>query len=117
MVASAGVAVDKPGAPADPRAVMVGTHHGLDLTSHRATALTAELVDNAAFLIALDRRTQSDILTRYRTDAHRVPLLMAYRPDVGEADVADPYHGTDEDYARAFGLIAAGIEGLARSLK
>lgn len=116
-VASAGVAVDRPGAPADPRAVAVGAHHGLDLTTHRATALTPEMVERTDLLIALDQRTKADLLARYGADARRVPLLMSYRPDVGEADVADPYYGTDEDYARAFALIAAGIEGLARSLK
>ncbi|HRK18638.1 MAG TPA: low molecular weight protein-tyrosine-phosphatase [Hyphomicrobiaceae bacterium] len=116
-VASAGVAVDRPGAPADPRAVAAGARYGLDLTSHRAAALTVDLVASADFLIALDQRTQSEILARYGTDTCRVPLLMSFQPNAGGPDVADPYYGTDEDYARALNLISAGIDGLVRSLR
>lgn len=115
-VASAGVAVDRAGAPADPRAVKVAGRHGLVLAGHAATPLTPDLVRRSHLLIGLDSRTRDDIVQRFGVDADRAPLLMSFARDHDVIDVADPYYGTDDDYARAFDLISAGVDGLIEHL-
>lgn len=116
-VTSAGVAVDRIGAPADPRAVRVAKGNGLDLGAHRAAALTADLVSRADLLVALDTRTRDDITARFDLDRNDVRLLLSFAPDASSTDVADPYDGNDGDYEAAFDLISRGIEGLRRSLR
>jgi protein-tyrosine phosphatase len=47
----------------------------------------------------------------------RVTSLMAFAPETGVTDVADPWAGTAADYAHAFSLIRAGVDGLVASLR
>jgi protein-tyrosine-phosphatase len=103
VFASAGWAADDDG-PAEANAVAVARDAGLDLTAHRTRRLTRELVEDAALVLALDRRALAEVAA-LGGDA-KAELLA-------DADVADPYGGSADDYRRTYAELERAIRGRA----
>ena len=90
MVESAGTSA-RPGDPASEGSALMARERGLDLATHRARLLTADLVHRADLILAMS----SSHLTRIAQlgGAEKAHLLTAYVGEVG-MDVADPF-GSD----------------------
>ena len=116
VVASAGVAPSRIGAPADPRAVACAGKAGLDLSTHRTQAVDVEMLKRAHQILALDLSVRDQLLALGPEARTRIRLLMDYAPAPGVAEVADPWSGTVADYDHAFGLIQAATDRLVASL-
>jgi protein-tyrosine-phosphatase len=104
------------GAPASEGAYLVGLERGLDLSGHRATLLTRELVDEADVILTMARHH------RARVDElggeGRVFVLGEFAGREGdEAEVSDPFGGDLDVYrdtcAELEALVAAVAERLA----
>jgi protein-tyrosine-phosphatase len=103
-VRSAGVAAYD-GLPASEGAIRAAAKHGIDLSAHRTSALTPQLVEWADLILAMG----VGHLERAATygAAERVALLTAFA-DGEEGSVAegrgvpDPFGGDDTDYDRTF---------------
>ena len=113
--ASAGAAPSPVGSPADPRASACMAHRGLDLSAHRSRLADAALVSGADRVFALDRIVRDD-LVRTAPQA-RINLLLDLIPQLGLADVADPWHGTAADYDAACSLIETAVAALIADLQ
>ena len=94
-----------PGRPASDYAERVAERHDLDLSSHRSTPLSADLVAWADLILTMGsghlRRVlelggegKSHLLGAYATDADRAEDGGA------ELEVPDPFGGNDETYER-----------------
>ena len=117
-VASAGVAVDRIGAPADPRAIACVAARGLDLTGHTTRAADGVSLAGASRVYALDRGIMSQLQSRVSADIDQhVRLLTSLVPSLGIDDIADPYDGTATDYERAFAVIEAAVAALVADLR
>ncbi len=90
-VSSAGT-VASPGMAASPLAVQEMSRRGLDLSRHRAEALTVELIHRAERIYVMSHEHRATVLDLVPSAASRVALLLDDQP------IADPIGGTAENY-------------------
>ena len=110
---AAGVAPSPIGGPASSGARAIAKLQGLDLSAHQSQAADADLLSSAAHIIALDRSVRDELMARTPPALHcRIKLLMSYAASLNQDDVADPWDGTTDDYARAFREIETAIPAL-----
>jgi protein-tyrosine-phosphatase len=86
-VESAGVAAAH-GESADERAIRVAKEHSLDLSSHRARQLTAELLASVDLVVGMERHHVDQALKQ----GARAAVTIGHGP------VRDPFGGNLEDY-------------------
>ncbi|MFJ8039486.1 low molecular weight phosphotyrosine protein phosphatase [Kitasatospora sp. NPDC096147] len=89
------------GEPADPLMVQTMARIGYDLSGHRAALLTAELVDWADELIAVDTETTRAV-RRLAGPARTVHQLS-------DQGIFDPWGGPPDDFARTVREIEAAL--------
>lgn len=117
-VSSAGVGAFE-GSPPSGGAVRVAAEHGIDLSGHVATHLTADLVAEADLVLTMSASHLARVVQLGGAD--RVALLTAFaegEDDPGRgAPIPDPIGGPDEEYARTYdvldGLVERVLERLA----
>ena len=119
QVRSAGIIAGRDGLP-PPEAVRAAAEIGANIKNHLSTPLTAELLDSAAMVVAMDRMNVEHILNLVPDLGPRLHLLRQFAPidpdDPRRFDIPDPIGGTPELYRQSYGQIAAGIDGLADKL-
>lgn len=93
--------LDLGNAPASPDAVEVLSEIGVDLTSHRSTYLTAELIRSADLVVAMAERHR-DVITSLVSEAEgKVVLLGEMDPERELSDIRDPIGGDKQIYREA----------------
>ncbi|MFO7193505.1 MULTISPECIES: low molecular weight protein-tyrosine-phosphatase [Thermocrispum] len=109
-VSSAGTGSWHVGEPADPRAVAVLKEHGYPIT-HTAAQVGPEHL-SADLLVALDSGHLRS-LRRMTEDHARIRTLRSFDPAAGDdADVPDPYYGSDDGFTDVLEMIEAAMPGL-----
>lgn len=89
------------GAPASDGSLLIGLEHHVDLSRHRARALTREIVDEQDVILVMG----SHHLERVEAlgGAGRAHLLAAYAAhDDSERAISDPFGGDLETYRAAY---------------
>ena len=109
-VASAGTADYHIGRGADPRSIRIAAAHGYDLAVHRARQFRA--ADFAAFdyVLAMDRANLRELQRLAPVGA--MPALF-----LGDAEVPDPYYGSDADFEQVVALARSGVEAWIARLR
>jgi len=105
QVRSAGVAAF-PGSPASGGALRAAERHGLDLSGHRATLLTAELAAGADLILAMSPSHLMRVIDLGAGD--RAALVTSYAgggEGVRDVGIPDPIGGPDEEYLRTFRVL------------
>ena len=92
------------GAPATDEAIQVARSHGIDIAGHVSSALTAEMMREAAVVLAMTELHVDELRERFPDAADRTHLLSIYA-DGSDTDVPDPIGGPVEEYERVFGMI------------
>jgi len=120
-VRSAGIIAQRDQVPPT-EAVRAAAEHGVDLRRHLSTPLTAELIDAAFLVVAMDRMNVEHILNLVPDLGTRLRLLTQFLHRAADSnerqvlDVPDPIGGSPERYRESYRLIAAGITGLETEL-
>ena len=109
--ASAGLAAQE-GSPASWGALCTAKRLGLDLSAHRARAVTAEMVNEASRVYAMTGWQAARLRAAYPHAAGKIAAL--------DPEIPDPYGGGDGAYeacaqALLFALDCAGITGARAS--
>lgn len=104
-VLSAGLAPPV-GATADPRAVRLLAIEGDDLSQHRARALDATLVAGADLVLVMDEEQRDAVEALYPHARGKTHRLCEQQ----QADVPDPFGGSQSMFVIALGLIKKGVE-------
>lgn len=91
------------GQPATPEAVALMTAQGLDLTQHRARALTQSMVDEADLILVMERAHLRDLTTRFARAETKTYLLTSVAGKRGE--LLDPLHQGEEAYAACWNTL------------
>lgn len=120
-IRSAGVAA-YPGAPASEGSAVVASRHGLDLSHHRSSPLTAELAAAADVILGM---TPGHVMgARQAAPDARVELLGSYAQGLEELEgpsVPDPIGAPldvyEETYAVLDELVGQAVDRIARSLQ
>lgn len=97
QVRSAGVTAAE-GSPASAEAMRVAERHGLSLAGHRSSPLTAELLEPADFVLAMESHHKR-VVERLGA-GEKVTLLSEYGGD--GRDILDPWGQGEETYEAVF---------------
>jgi protein arginine phosphatase len=117
-VRSAGIAAF-PGSPASGGAIHAAAAHGLDLSGHAATQLTAAEASAADLILTMSPSHLMSVIELGGGD--RAALLTSYAggvPDDPRADsIPDPVGGSDEEYEATFLLLRELIDRVMTRLQ
>jgi protein-tyrosine-phosphatase len=114
-VASAGTGA-APDAPASEHTVTVLSEHGLDISAHRARAVSPELLEWADLVLAMSPSHLAALAELGA--AHKSALITEFLEDERAASgVEDPFGGPIEDYRRTYELLAAAVSRLLDRLE
>lgn len=100
------------GRSADPLAIQIAQEHALDITAHRAQAVSSRLVNNADLILTMDLEQKRYVETYYPNAHGKVFRLCEFK----NKDVADPYREGYKSFQTAYALINEGVEVMARRL-
>ena len=103
VVASAGT-LGIVGAPATDEAIQVARSHGVDISGHASSALTAELMQGFDLVLAMTELHVDELAQRFPDAADRTHLLSLFA-DGSDTDVPDPIGGPVEEYESAYRMI------------
>ncbi len=118
LIDSAGTGNWHVGTAPDERAQRAGRLRGYDLSPLRARQVAALDFDRFDFLLAMDEanlRNLQKICPPGRRE--RVRLLMAFAPEGGSREVADPYFGGGEGFEVVLDQCEAACRGLLAYLQ
>lgn len=111
--ASAGVSAGH-GSPASREACALLAESDIALSPHRSQPLSAKLVEEHDYFIAMTRSHRDMLVTLFPEIADQTFLLsdFASRPEERGLDLSDPIGGPREDYVRVRDAIVSAIPGL-----
>jgi protein-tyrosine phosphatase len=116
QVTSAGVHAI-PGSEAHPWALAASAEMGVPLTDHRSRLLTAEMVDAADAVFAMDFQNLAELLAFYPESREKFRMLAPYAGnDTHSREIPDPYLGNLDTTRGCYTVLEACIRGLAREL-
>jgi len=105
VVRSAGTGAPQ-GSPATALAIETAAAHGIDIKSHRATLLDAELLGESDLVLCMESAHAAAARRLAPEASDRIQLVS--RPDQGsgpDMDVQDPIGGTQAAYEKTFDRI------------
>jgi len=104
-----------PGRTAHPWAITAAKEFGISLEQHRARLLTAEMVNQADVIFAMDYHNQVQLLSRWVGAGKKVFLLSAYASvDYRPVEILDPYYTDLEGTRRCYSILDICIQNLVR---
>ncbi len=91
---------------------------GIDISSHQATRLTRDLIEEADLILVMDRSHRQTLLGMSPGASEKTFLLKELSPDPGEEslDISDPLGGSLRTYEKAFREIKRCLEELLKKL-
>ena len=115
-VDSAGTGDWNLGKPPDPRMVRAAGGTGLALAG-AARMIEGQDLANSDLILVMDRQNLADVLALAPDDETRakVRLYLDYAGQ-GEADVPDPYHGSDEDFTAVVPVVREAAKAIVAAL-
>jgi len=105
-----------PGLPAAPQAVLALKNKNLDLSGHRAKALTADLVDEADLILTMTERHKEELVRAYPRAQGKTFLLYEYA-GLGPKDIPDPAGKSLAEYEACAAELESVLTSLADKLK
>ncbi|MEP7097153.1 MAG: low molecular weight protein-tyrosine-phosphatase [Dokdonella sp.] len=111
-VESAGTEDYHIGHQADPRSIRVAQAHGYPLAAHRARQLRDRDFLEFDHVFAMDRVNLRAMQAFRPRDGGVIPVLF-----LGDAEVPDPYYGTDGDFERGVTLAREGVRTFIERLR
>jgi low molecular weight protein-tyrosine phosphatase len=116
--ASAGTHAYHNGEPPDPRARRAAESRGVDLSKQRARQVTAQDFAQFELVLAMDPLNRAVLLDLSPPEYHeRIKLLLEFAPQVGRADVPDPYYGGSNGFEYVLDLVEEATRGLIEHLR
>jgi len=115
---SAGVGSWHVGQSPDPRATAAARERGIDLSTQRARQVKAQDFDRFDYVIAMDSENRRDLKGICPAGGEdRLHKFLQFAPDLGIADVPDPYYGGDGGFDTVLDLIEAASAGLLDDIR
>ncbi len=98
------------GQPANPSAVEVAAHDGIDISAHRSQRATPDLVRAADLVLVMERSHLGQVLA-LGADARKTHVLSEW-PEPGEPGlvISDPFGGSREAYEETWRRIRRHLE-------
>lgn len=114
---SAGIDSYHVGERPDKRAIKIAQQHGVMLDDQRARGVRAEDFSDFDHIYVMDGGHLFDMQRQAPVGAaHKVELFLA-AAGLGDADVSDPWYGTDADFEKVFDMVDEGARALLHKIK
>ncbi len=118
VVDSAGTGDWHVGEPPDTRAQKAAWARGVDLADLRARQVADADFANFDLILAMDRGHFRELERARPGDAlSEIALFLDYAPDLGLADLPDPYFGDDEGFETVLDQIETAGRGLLADIR
>jgi protein-tyrosine phosphatase len=115
---SAGTAEYHIGAPPDERSQAAARRRGYQMAALRARRVEPQDFERFDLLLAMDRNNLAALRARVPAALHaRVRLFLEFAPELGTAEVPDPYYGGANGFEEVLDLIEAASRGLLAHLR
>lgn len=115
---SAGTHAYHLGQPPDPRARRAAERRGFDLSGQRARQVKVEDFTYYELVLAMDRQNHEALRELAPPEWHeRIRLFLEFAPELGRADVPDPYYGGVTGFEQVLDLVEHASRGLVEHLK
>ena len=105
-----------PGHQADPLAMSTSSRHGVDLTHHRTSMVSDDMVKHADLILVMEAYHVVALSAMF-PDARSKTFLLGHFAGEPVTDIRDPYDGTPEEFSRCYAIIVNACEGLFNRLK
>lgn len=106
-----------PGKHAHPWALAAAPQFGVSLDHHEARLLTAEMVNQADVIFAMDYQNQVELFCRFPNAREKVCMFSAYAgPDYRLVEIRDPYYGNEIETNRCYGILQTCVRNLVSTL-
>jgi protein-tyrosine phosphatase len=106
-----------PGTTAHPWALAAARELGISLEQHRAQLLTAEMVDQADAIFAMDYQNLVELLAYYPNAKEKIFMLAAYAEDSYRGvEIPDPYYGDAQQTLQCYRVLQTCIQNIAASM-
>ncbi len=115
-VVSAGVAA-RAGEPVSENSVIALKKVGIDLSQHRAQALTQQMLDEAFVVLCMTESHRALIHVQADPPPKHLFLFREFMPGAGEKEIADPFGGPLKIYEAARDEMVESIPSLIAHLK
>lgn len=115
-VSSAGF-LDQTGALSPEEIHTVMKEAGIDISDHRSSPISKELITESDLIIVMEKRQREDLVCWHPDEASRIFLLSQFGKQNTEGiDVADPMGQTLSFYKSCFNEIETLVEGLTEHI-
>lgn len=102
----------RPGSAPSPQATETMKRLGIDITAHRSTALSPDLVQNADRIIAMTESHRSGAAALFPASAKKIRTLAECGGTGVGKDIADPFGGSLQTYQLCFEEMKQPLESL-----
>jgi len=110
---SAGTANYHVGHAPDPRAIAEARRQGIDISAYRGRQLALEDFAKFDHILVMDKDNLADVCAMAPADSTaNIGLLLDVVPETSGRAVADPYHGSEADFAATWMEVDAAAEAL-----
>ena len=111
LISSTGVAALH-GNPAQPFAVEVMARNGIDISSHRARLMSAELARKADLVLTMEAMQRHFVRRMLLLKRNKIKLLSEFCPEPHDSDIQDPYGGPIEAYEACYTTLVPCVTNL-----
>lgn len=116
-VESSGTAQWHEGKNPDHRSIAVAKKHGIDISHHQAQQFVPQMFSDFDLIYAMDRDNFADLQklasTQEEKDKIKLILFEAFQE---QADVPDPYYGTEKDFEEVYDLLDRATDELVKKI-
>ena len=113
FIDSAGTSGWHQGELPDPRSMKEALRHGIDLSSQRSRAVVDADFSRFYYILAMDYANLKELKKRCPPNLQgRLSLFTAFAPELGIAEVPDPYNGGPQGFEQVFRIAEVSAKGL-----
>ncbi len=117
FIDSAGTSGWHQGELPDPRSMKEALRHGVDLSSQRSRAVDDRDFNKFHYILAMDYANLKELEKRCPEKLQgRLSLFTSYAPQLGIAEVPDPYYDGAQGFAHVFRIAEASAKGLLQAI-
>jgi protein-tyrosine-phosphatase/predicted ATP-grasp superfamily ATP-dependent carboligase len=102
--------------PAYPLAIVMASQYDLDLSTHRTTVISTELVERADLILVMEL-VHNTMLFRKFPEACEKTFLLGHFSSRPVTQIRDPYGSTREQFDQCYTVIGQACDGLLGQLK
>lgn len=115
---SAGTASYHIGEAPDKRTIANAAQHGIDLTPLRARQFKTNDFDKFDWILAMDVNNLNTLIKMTNEQKHlqKVKLMLDFAHSSQNAEVPDPYYGTENDFELVFNLIDKACQSIVKRI-